>query len=409
MHDILPEEAARWHFVEQTARDHFSLYGYSEIRTPILEETSLFQRSVGELTDIVKKEMYSFEDKGGDSLSLRPEGTAPVVRAAIEHNLININSPQLKVYYLGPMYRHERPQKGRFRQFYQIGAENFGSDSPMADAETITMLALYLKKAGVAGWSLKLNSLGNSEERKEFGKKLAAFFAKQKDQYCEDCRLRIERNPLRVLDCKNPQCIELSKGHPSIFDLLEKESLDHFESVKRALDGWSVSYTVDPMLVRGLDYYQRTVFEISSDKLGAQSAIAAGGRYDSLVADLGGPDIPGVGFAIGLERLLMLVPEKAGRIARKKIFIAFLGDPARQKAAEIARKLRLAGLYCEMDYEDKSLKSQMRRADKLGVTHLIIIGENEIKTGKAQVKDFATKLQKELPFTDLVTFFSKGS
>lgn len=325
MHDILPADSAKWQFVEQVAREHFALYGYSELRTPVLEETALFQRSVGELTDIVQKEMYTFEDKGGDSLSLRPEGTASIVRSAIEHNLINQNAPNLKVYYLGPMYRRERPQKGRFRQFYQIGVESFGSATPYADAELIEMLTSYLRKVGLSEYRLEINSLGEGHERKVYQEKLQKFLNQNNSKFCDACKQRIPRNPLRVLDCKNPQCQELTKGHPDILDFLEKESKEHFEMVQKTLDEMKVPYKVNPKMVRGLDYYQRTVFEIISDKLGAQNSFVAGGRYDSLVKDLGGPDIPGTGFAIGLERLLMLLPEVKKGADEKKIYLAFFG------------------------------------------------------------------------------------
>ena len=402
MHDILPAESPKWQFVEQTAREHFALYGYSEIRPPILEATSLFQRSVGELTDIVWKEMYTFEDKDGDSLTLRPEVTASIVRSAIEHNLINVTSPDLKVYYLGPMYRRERPQKGRFRQFYQIGAESFGSKSPYADAEIIGMLAGYLKKVGLNQWTLQINSLGEGHERKAYQEKLKVFLLLNEALFCNDCKQRIQKNPLRVLDCKNPKCGELSKNHPDILDSLEADSRRHFETVKKTLDELKVPYRVNPKMVRGLDYYQRTVFEFVSDRLGAQSAIAAGGRYDSLVKDMGGPDIPGTGFALGIERLLMLIPEPK-KDDGKKIFVAFMGAAAQQKALQIASQLRQNGLLCEIDADESSLKSQLRRADKLKCTHVIILGDQELKEGKARVKDFSAKTQVDVPFAHIIS------
>lgn len=404
MHDILPADSAKWQFVERTAREHFALYGYAEIRTPILEETGLFQRSVGELTDIVQKEMYTFEDKDGDSLTLRPEGTASIVRSAIEHNLINQTSPDLKVYYLGPMYRRERPQKGRFRQFYQIGAESFGSKAPYADAEIIELLASYLKKVGLNEWTLQINSLGEGRERKAYQEKLKAFLLGNESAFCDNCKERIGKNPLRVLDCKNPKCRELSKNHPDILDFLQGESRDHFETVKKTLDELNVPYQVNPKMVRGLDYYQRTVFEFVSDKLGAQGTVAAGGRYDSLVCDLGGPDIPGTGFALGVERLLLLLPELA-KPAVKKIFIACLGREARTEGEKIAADLRQTGIAAEIEADEKSLKSQLRRADKLVCTHVIILGDEELKSQKAQVKDLAAGTQQEVLLTALRTNF----
>ncbi|MDO8520183.1 MAG: histidine--tRNA ligase [Deltaproteobacteria bacterium] len=405
MKDILPEESTQWHRVEGAARRLFTLYGYSEIRTPLLEETSLFKRSVGELTDIVTKEMYTFEDKDGGSLTLRPEGTASVVRAAIEHNLINVSSPQLKVYYLGPMYRRERPQKGRFRQFYQIGVENFGSQAPLADAEVIQMADSFFKQLGIKNLTLFINSLGLASERKKYQDELQKFLSKKKEKFCADCQQRITRNPLRVLDCKNPSCAELTKGHPAILNFLDPESAGHFSEVQSALKRAGVPFTVNPKMVRGLDYYQRTVFEFVSEELGAQSTLAAGGRYDSLVKDLGGPDIPGTGFAIGLERLLMLIPP-AEKVSGKKVFIAFMGKEAQVKAQEIAMQLRAAGCAAEMDFEEKSLKSQLRRADKLVSTHVIILGEEELKKGEAQVKDFHAKTQANIPLKNLVSALS---
>lgn len=407
MHDILPADQARWQLLEQTARDHFTLYGYSELRTPIVEESALFCRSVGEMTDIVQKEMYTFEDKGGGSLTLRPEGTASIVRSAIQNNLINQTSPELKVYYMGPMYRHERPQKGRFRQFYQIGVENFGSASAEADAEVIEMLASYLKKVGVIDWKILLNSLGEGHERRHYGEQLKGYLNKNSSKFCENCKLRIERNPLRVLDCKNPSCQKLAEGHPNILDYLEEVSKNHFEAVKAGLDRLGIPYCIDPNMVRGIDYYQRTVFEFVSDKLGVKDTIAAGGRYDSLVKDLGGPNIPGTGFAIGLERLLMLLPQTDHDQFRMRIFLSALGLQARQKAFEMAAQLRGAGLACELDYEEKSLKAQMRRADRLKSTHVLILGDDELKRNVVQIKEFAGKSQSEVPLGDVLTYFQK--
>ena len=405
MKDILPTESPLWQKVESFARTHFALYGYSEIRTPLLEEAALFSRSVGELTDIVKKEMYTFEDKDGGSLTLRPEGTASVVRAAIEHNLINVSSPQLKVYYIGPMFRRERPQKGRFRQFFQIGVENFGSNTALADAEVISMADQFFKQLGIKNLAVQINSLGTSGERKKYQGELQIFLSKKSEKFCVDCRDRITRNPLRVLDCKNPACAELTRGHPFILDFLETESVAHFEEVQKALKMAGVDFKVNANMVRGLDYYQRTVFEFISDELGAQSTVCAGGRYDSLVKELGGPDIPGTGFALGVERLLMLLPQ-ATEVLAKKVFIAFMGKEAQLKAMEIASELRASGISTEMDFDEKSLKSQLRRADKLAATHVIILGEEELKKGEAQVKDFQAKTQKNISFKNLVSGLS---
>lgn len=407
MNDILPAESARWQFLEQTARSHFSLYGYAELRTPIVEPTKLFQRSVGESTDIVTKEMYTFEDKGGEFLTLRPEGTAAVARSVLEHNLINTTSPHLKVFYLGPMYRRERPQKGRFRQFHQIGAENFGSLNPASDAEVIEMLARLFNKLGIEGLILSLNSLGEGDERKNYEQILREFLAKNSMGYCVDCQQRILFNPLRVLDCKNSACRQLVEGHPVILDFLGDESRTHFELVQKILTSFKIPFEVNPRMVRGLDYYQRTVFEFTSAKLGAQSALAAGGRYDSLIKDLGGPDIPGIGFALGVERLLLLLPEKLEEKKSRKIFIAFLGGEARSRALLLACDLRNHGYQCEMNYDEKSLKSQMRWAEKLGSSHVVIVGENEIRQNRVIVKNYATKEQVEVCLDELPGYFKR--
>lgn len=402
MNDILPSEMPKWLRVEETARSHFALYGYAEIRTPIVEQASLFQRGVGEETDIVKKEMYTFDDRDETSISLRPEATASTIRAAIEHHLIDPNAPELKVYYIGPMYRCERPQKGRFRQFHQIGVENFGSESPLADAEVIEMTASFLKKLGVEGWSLNLSSLGKGDERKKYETALRHFLEKNKKDFCEDCRERIDRNPLRVLDCKNESCQKLFSGHPPILDFLGNESRDHFAAVQKTLTAAGVPFKVDPTIVRGLDYYQRTVFEFTSDKIGAKSAIAAGGRYDSLVKDLGGPDIPGTGLAIGMERLLMLCPE-AAKDEGKKVFIATLGEKARETASGLAREIRAAGIPCEMEYAERSLKSQLRKADKGSFPYVVILGEEELKKGEVQLKNFRNKSEDRVRLENLTS------
>lgn len=402
MNDILPSEMAKWLRVEASARSHFALYGYAEIRTPLVEETALFQRSVGEETDIVKKEMYTFADRDETSLCLRPEATASTIRAAIEHHLIDPNAPELKVFYIGPMYRRERPQKGRFRQFYQIGVENFGSDSPLADAEVIEMTASFLKALGVEGWSLNVNSLGKGDERKKYETALRHFLEKNKKDFCEDCRERIDRNPLRVLDCKNESCQKLFSGHPPILDFLGEESRNHFELVQKSLRSAGIPFKIDPTIVRGLDYYQRTVFEFTSDKIGAKSAIAAGGRYDSLVKDLGGPDVPGTGLAIGMERLLMLCPEITAS-GEKKVFIAALGEKARETASGLARDIRAAGIPCEMEYAERSLKSSLRKADKGSFPYVVIIGDEELRKGEVQLKDFRNKTEDRVRLDNLAS------
>jgi len=409
MHDILPAEIAAWQKLESLAREHFALYGYAEIRTPILESTSLFQRGVGETTDIVQKEMFTFEDQGGDWLTLRPEGTAAVVRSVIENNLVNIQAPQLKVYYTGAMFRRERPQKGRLRQFHQMGVECFGSQAPETDAEIIEMISIFLQKAGVGPVKLLINSLGKKSERQAYQSKLKEFFSPKSSSLCVECQKRLEKNPLRVLDCKNPDCQKVAVGHPIILDSLEDESRSHFEKVKLCLTQAKIEFTVQPTMVRGLDYYERTVFEFVSDRLGAQSTLAAGGRYDGLLKDLGGPDLPGVGFALGVERLLLAIGESEKIQPPRLIYVAWVGDSCAETAMQIARDIRAANLICEIDYEGRSLKSQMRRADKLGALEVIILGEEEMKKQEVLVRHLLLQNQTNISLSNLNTYLTSSS
>src|SRR5947209_7937743 len=397
--DILPGEVEIWQAVEARARQVFSAYNFSEIRIPILEKTELFSRSIGEATDIVEKEMYTFEDRDSRSadpseatkLTLRPEGTAGVVRAYVEAEMYK-SEPVRKFYYMGPMFRRERPQKGRMRQFHQIGAEALGRGDPFIDAEILLMLRDFFAAVGLDGATLELNSLGCAECRPRYREKLLAFLRQKEHLLCANCRRRMERNPLRVLDCKEPGCIEATREAPSILESLCAECRDHFDLVKRLLAETNVAYVLNSRLVRGLDYYSRTTFEWTSDQLGSQNTVAAGGRYDGLVEELGGPSIPGVGFAIGIERLTLLLREKeTNQPAGPSVYVVWVGTPARDWAFGAVNRLRRQGLVVEMEGEAKSLKSQMRRADKLKARSVLIVGDDELQKGRAVLDRKSTR------------------
>jgi len=399
--DILPEAVEPWQFVEEKARQVFSSYNFSEIRIPILEKTELFSRSIGETTDIVEKEMYTFTDRDGSMLTLRPEGTAGVVRAYVESEMYK-TEPVRKLYYMGPMFRRERPQKGRMRQFHQIGAEALGRADPFIDAEMLLMLRDFFAAVGLDGATLELNSLGCAECRPRYREKLLAFLRQKEPLLCANCRRRMERNPLRVLDCKEPGCIEATREAPSILESLCAECRDHFDLVRRLLAETNVAYVLNPRLVRGLDYYSRTTFEWTSDQLGSQNTVAAGGRYDGLVEELGGPSIPGVGFAIGIERLTLLLREKeTNEPAGPSVYVVWVGTPARDWAFGVVNRLRRQGLVVEMEGEAKSLKSQMRRADKLKARSVLIVGDDELQKGRAVLRDMASKQQAEIAFDNI--------
>lgn len=382
--DILPAETGRWQHIEQAARRVFELNGFSEIRVPIMEKTELFCRSIGDATDIVEKEMYSFVDKGENNITLRPEGTAGVMRAFIEHKLY-AQDPVAKMYYFGPMFRYERPQKGRYRQFHQIGAEVTGVHDPLADAQVLNMLVQFFREIGLDEPQLQINSLGCPDCRPAYRTTLIAFLEQRTDALCEDCRRRMTTNPLRALDCKVPGCIEATAGAPSMLDNLCQVCSDHFDSVKGYLDSTATPYSINPRMVRGLDYYTRTTFEMVTGLLGSQSAVAAGGRYDGLISQLGGPAIPGIGFAMGVERVALLLGDKEFS-QQPDLFIATMGAGERAFAFRLMHDLLQLGLRVELDYEGKSLKSQMRRADKLGARYSVVIGENEVASGRAVLK-----------------------
>ncbi len=404
MSDIMPPESEMWQEVEEAARRTFGLYGYHEIRTPILEQAELFRRGVGDTSSIVEKEMYAFEDRGGDVLSLRPEGTASVVRAYIESGSAQ-SEPLVGYYYMGPMFRRERPQKGRQRQFYQIGCELLGSEDPLTDVEVMAMNSHFLSEVGVEDTTLEVNSLGCAKCRPGYNKALIAYLERHGDVLCDDCMRRMERNPLRVLDCKNENCKEIVKKAPALPDHWCDDCVDHFDSVKRGLASAGLDFVDNPRIVRGLDYYVRTAFEFTTTQLGAQNAVAAGGRYDGLVKSFGGPDVPGVGCALGMERLILLMRRDEDVEYEKMIFVAALGDEAREAIFPIIQMLRRDGVRVEWDYLGRSLKAQMRRAGKLSAQTVVIVGEEEIRSGKAQVKDMRSGDQHEVRIEDLPRYF----
>ena len=397
--DILPGEVEKWQFAEREARRVFGLFGFSEFRIPLVERTELFVRSIGEATDIVGKEMYTFQDRDGDSITLRPEATASIMRAYLEHGL-NVREPVGKYYFIGPMFRYERPQKGRYRQFHQIDAEILGVEDPGADAEILAVLIRYLSGLELKNLSLQINSLGCPECRSPYKTEIQKFLQGRKDTLCEDCQRRLETNPLRIFDCKKEGCREALETAPSILDYLCPDCLAHFTRVKSLLDEITLPYTVNPRMVRGLDYYTRTAFEVVAGELGAQNAVCGGGRYDGLAQDIGGPRVPSIGFAIGVERLILLLPEKP-EASRRQVFLAALGEEPRKKAFRLAQELRQADIRVELDYEGKSLKSQMRKADKMRSPYVVIMGEEELKANRVILRDMATKAQENLPLGDV--------
>ncbi|SMC19202.1 histidyl-tRNA synthetase [Desulfacinum hydrothermale DSM 13146] len=407
MNDILPAEVHWWQTVETTAREVLETFGYKEIRTPLVEKLELFARSIGESTDIVEKEMYSFPDRKGHWLTLRPEATASVVRAYIQHNL-RADPLLQKFYCIGPMFRHERPQKGRYRQFHQIDAEVFGIQDPMLDAEVMYMLCCFLEKLGVQGVGLHINSLGCRECRPAFRQALTAFLGDRAEELCPDCDRRRHVNPLRVFDCKVERCRKALDGAPELVDYLCPDCRDHFQKVQACLRDLGTPFQLDPHMVRGLDYYMRTTFEVVTDRLGAQNAVGGGGRYDGLMKDLGGPDLPGIGFAIGMERLILLLQQGQSRAGRApELFVAVIGDRAAREGFGLVQRLRNSGIRTEFTYGGGSLKSQMRRADKLGVSHVLILGDEELDRGKAPVRNMATKEQVEIPLDDALAALTR--
>ncbi len=404
MHDILPEDMPRWHFLEETYRELVQRFGYSEIRTPVLEPLELFVRGIGEDTDIVEKEMYAFEDKGGARLALRPEGTASAMRSLIQHNLGGQNLVS-KFYYLGPMFRRERPAKGRYRQFYQAGAELVGASEPAADAEIIDMAVLFVQSLGIDNVNVQINSLGDKETRPIYRKALVEYFGSAREKLCGDCNRRLETNPLRVLDCKVETCKSIASDAPSVLDHLGQEAADHFSELRRLLDRNGTPYRVVPSMVRGLDYYTRTIFEIQGDseELGAQSTIVGGGRYNDLVQELGGKSTPTIGFAFGIERLLLMLGDRARRVDRTTVYVAAIGEGGLDRASDIARDLRRAGLKVEVPYSTGSLRSQLKKADRCGAAVAIIAGDDEAARGCVTWRDMKEGIQEEVALAELGT------
>ena len=408
--DLLPRETALWQRVEDEARRVFSAYNFREIRTPILEQTALFARSVGEDTDIVTKEMYTFEDRDQDSLTLRPEATASVVRAYIEHSMFNEGGIH-KLYYIGPMFRRERPQKGRYRQFYQIGAEVLGSDHPTIDAEFLEMLVLLLTRVGLTEYNLLLNSVGCPRCRPAYVELLRHALQQVKDKMCGDCQRRTVTNPLRVLDCKVEADQPIIAELPHIIHHLCAECRAHFERVTKELGERGVAYQITPRLVRGLDYYTRTTFEMTSEVLGAQNAFLGGGRYDGLAEMLGGPPTPGFGVAIGEDRLLLAV-EQAGALKLDEgldVFVAWMSNAAQQPATQLVRTLRQQGLRVESNYEAAKLKKSLGQANRLGARYAVIIGEGELAAGRYQVKDMVAARQVEVEPSRIASYLKEKS
>ena len=398
--DILPDEAVRWQYMEGVARDIFERFGAREIRLPILEKTELFARSIGEATDIVEKEMYTFPDKG---ITMRPEGTASLLRAFIEHGL-HVQQPVQRLYTIGPMFRHERPQKGRLRQFHQMDVEVIGASEPRVDAELIAMGRMLLDELGISA-SLEINSLGCPECRPGFRRQLVSFLKERRDRLCRDCDRRIDTNPLRVLDCKNPDCRSQVQDAPSILDALCGPCDDHFAHVCRNLEALGVAYSVNRFMVRGLDYYSRTTFEFITGDLGAQAAIGAGGRYDGLIEQLGGPALPGIGFAMGMERIALLMEQQevARPGPRMDLFVAALGEKAAGHAFPLVHQLRRQGLKVAMDHSGRSLKAQMKQAGRVNAAHTLIIGDNELQQQEAILRNMETREQETVPLQGTVT------
>ncbi len=402
--DILPGESEKWLFMEETSRRIFQTFGFSEIRTPILEKTDLFIRSIGNSTDIVEKEMYTLTDRSGDSITLRPEATVSVMRAFIEHNLQG-QQPVHRLYSIGPMFRHERPQKGRFRQFHQINAEYIGTASPFADAEMIYLLIQILDHLGLEETRLRINSLGCPLCRPSFNSALKDFLGVQKEFLCPDCQRRMETNPLRVFDCKVERCGEVLAQAPEIATFICPDCRRHFDQVQELISGLSIPVQRDPRLVRGLDYYCRTTFEVSASHLGSQDAVAGGGRYDGLIRELGGPDMSAIGFAIGLDRAALLLSSLEEWINRPYVFLIPLGPAARDKAFNLLTVLYKKEIPAMMEYEDKSLKSQLKRADKIKSHYAAILGTEEMNNNQILIRNLDDQSQEMIPIPHFLDYF----
>ena len=401
--DILPKEQAYWQYIEQKAANICQLYGYEQIDTPVFEDTGLFTRSVGEETDIVKKEMYTFEDRGGNKITLRPEGTAPVCRAYLEHGLHNLPQP-VKLYYIAPIFRYERPQAGRYRQHYQFGYEAIGDNDPALDAEVIDMAWQFFQSLNLSRLSLQLNSIGCKQCRPRYLTVLKDYYANHSRDLCSDCKTRLTRNPLRLLDCKKPPCQQIANSAPRSIDYLCLECDNHFKQLQRYLELLGLPFEINHRLVRGLDYYTKTVFEIQPEEEGAQSTLGGGGRYDDLIEELGGKPTPAIGFATGIERIILNLKKHnipAPPLPRPQVFITYIGDEARDEAVKLAATLRKNGIGVIEAFGSKSLKAQLRQANNLGIRYTVIIGEQEVKTGAVILRDMSTSEQKTIHFLEL--------
>lgn len=405
--DVLPKDVHKNQYIEATALDIASKFGYKEIRTPVFEHTELFQRGVGDTTDVVQKEMYTFDDKGGRSITLRPEGTAGAVRSYLENGLCNEALPQ-KVCYLISCYRYEKPQAGRLREFHQFGVECFGSASPLADAEIIALAKSLFDTLGVKDLSLEINSIGCPTCRAEYHKALKEYFSSRKDELCNTCKSRLDRNPMRILDCKSPICHEIAEGAPVVIDYLCDECKEHFENVQKYLKAQNIEYTINPQIVRGLDYYTKTVFEFVSNAIGAQGTVCGGGRYDGLVEELGGQHTPSLGFAMGIERLMLLMEAQGCEFPEAEkpdLFIVALGEKATLKAVEIAKDMREEGFSALLDLNQRSVRAQMKYADKLGAKFNVVIGDNEVEAKTAKLKNMQTGEETEINLDTFVSGF----
>ena len=405
--DVLPNESYKNQYIEATCLGVAENFGYKEMRTPVFEHTELFQRGVGDTTDVVQKEMYTFDDKGGRSITLRPEGTAGAARAFLENGLSNEALPQ-KICYLISCYRYEKPQAGRLREFHQFGIECFGATSPLADAEMISLAKQIFDELGVKDLHLELNSIGCPECRAEYHKALKEYFSQYKDKLCDTCNDRLERNPMRILDCKSPVCSEIAKGAPVVLDYLCDECREHFQKVKSYLDAANIEYIVNPQIVRGLDYYTKTVFEFVSDAIGSQGTVCGGGRYDGLLEELGGQHTPSLGFAMGLERLQRVMEAQGCNFpepSRPDLFIVAMGEKATLKAVEIAKDMRDEGFSVVYDLNGRSLRAQMKYADKLGAKFNVVIGDNEVENKVVSLKDMATGESSEINLDTFVNGF----
>lgn len=402
--DVLPAQIEKWHYVEQTFRELCRRYGFGEIRTPMFEHTELFKRGVGDTTDIVEKQMYSFQDYGHRDITLKPEGTSPVVRAFVENKLFADVMPA-KYYYITPCFRYEKPQSGRLREFHQCGIEVFGSKDMMADAEVIALAKDFLAILGITDLELRINSIGCPACRAKYREALQDFLRPKYDELCDTCKGRFERNPMRILDCKSPVCQELVQGAPVMLDYLCDDCAEAFEELKRNLDAMELDYVVDPGIVRGLDYYTKTAFEFVSNAIGAQGTVCGGGRYDNLIEQIGGPETPGVGFGLGIERLL-LVMESCGAVIPAEepaeVLVAVLGDRAKAFGQKLVRQLRGEGVKAVTDLMARNIKGQFKYADRIGAKYTVVIGDNELDSGRVALKTMATSQQREIPIEDIL-------